>query len=107
VVLDQPGEATDGGVHALARHHPPQLQDDALVGRPVEGEAGQRLADRRQFGRVEAARDDGDPRRVGVVQADQVLLVLRALGEDAVGLGDDAVLDLEARVREAVGVLLM
>ena len=48
-----------------------------------------------------------DLRGVGVVEADQVLLVLRALGDDAVGLRDDAVLDGEPLVGEAVRVLLM
>ncbi len=44
---------------------------------------------------------------MGAVEVDQVVLVLPALGDDPVGLADDAILDREPLAGEGVGPALM
>jgi hypothetical protein len=102
VVAAEPGEPADGVVDPLPRHHPAELEDYPL-GR-VEPDERPRLGpvDGPELRRVEPAGDDGDLPRVGAVEADEVLRVLRALGDDRVGLGRGAVLDRQPLLRERV-----
>jgi hypothetical protein len=94
-------------VDPLSRHHSSQLKQDLVVRVQSEPRPGQRLADRPELALVEATGNGGDPGRFGVVQADEVLLVLGALGDQVVRLLHHTVLDGEALVGKPVGAALV
>ncbi len=106
VVARQAGKTTDHVVHALARHHAPDVQYHRLIRREAERDAGEWLGQRPQFGRVEAAGNDRHLCGIGVIEVNQVFLVLRALGDQVIRLRDDPVFHGEAGIREVVGAAL-
>ena len=77
----EPSDRLDDGVDALARHHAAELQDDELARVEPEPSGARHPCAWANSVRVEAARHDRDPARVGAVQPDEVVLVLRALGD--------------------------
>ena len=107
VDLEQPRERPDGRVDPLARDDPPDLQHDRLIRRQPEGDAGDPGVDRRKLFRIEAAGHDRDAAGRRVVEADQVVLILGALGDDVVRARDDAVLGLDPLLGREVGGALV
>ena len=103
----EPPQAADRGLDPLARHHPAELEDEPLIRIEAQGDPGRRLLDGPELAGIKAAGDDRDLLGVGIVKPDQVLLVLRTLGDDPVGLGDDPVLDRQPLLGKAVGLKMV
>jgi hypothetical protein len=93
-------------VNALARHEAADLQDDELVGTDTELPAQPRRT-RAELARIEAARHDVDAPGIRAVERHEVVAVLRAFGDDAVGDVREQRLDRFALAREGVGAALM
>src|SRR5205085_9909438 len=74
---------------------------------PAEIRASIGAADRPEFIRIEAAGNDGDLARIGVVERFHVVLVLWTFGDDAVGFGNEPRFDFETLIRKSIRVALM
>src|SRR5690606_472971 len=94
VVAGEARDPPDGVVDSLAGYEPADVEEDALVGPPAERAPGERAGDGPELRLVEAARDDAHAGGIRAVEPGEVLEILRALGDDRVGIGDDTVLDL-------------
>lgn len=92
-------------VDPLARHQAAKLQHNELVlAQPQSG--ARRATGRSQLSRIEPAGNDRDLAHVRIVQVREILEILRALGDDAIGIPHQRPLDLDARGREPVGIAL-
>src|SRR4029079_9258471 len=107
MVALEKGDRLDDRVDPLPGDDPPQLEDERLIDRESESTTCHRLIARREFGRVDATWDDRDPARVRAVETDEIVLVLRALGDDPIRLGHDGRFDVLALRRERVRCALM
>src|SRR4029079_14928718 len=107
MVALEKGDRLDDVCDPLPGDDPPQLEDERLIDRESESTTCNRLVARREFGRVDATWDDRDPARVGAVETDEIVLVLRALGDGPIRLGHDGRFDVLALGRERVRCALM
>ena len=107
VPVAQPCDGGDDRVDALPRHQSAKLEDHVLARVDAQPGADFGPVDRPEQLWIVAARDDADPPGVRPVEVDEVVCVLRALGDHQVRFARDALLDREALVREPVGAALV
>src|SRR5690606_35278322 len=88
VAAAQFAHAADHTVHSFSGHQAAQLQHREGIHIPAQLAASVGPVGGGELAGIKAARHDVDFGGVGVIELDEVVVILRALGDDAVGLPD-------------------
>src|SRR5581483_7326772 len=107
MLVSEPRERAHHIIDSLAWYHAPELQQEGVRGVVADRHAGRLAIERTEALAIDAARHHPQSIRPRVIQGNQIRGILRALGDDRVGFGDETLFNAAPRRRKSIGVLLM